>query len=50
MTPNQYIMHSCIKDWNDFKRSLIYFPNLFQGQLTYPRIKSVSTNHLLDQY
>ena len=43
MTPNQYIMYSCIKDWNNFKRSLICFPNLFHGQLTYPRIKSVLT-------
>ena len=41
------VMHSCIKDWNNFKRS---FPKLFQGQLTYPRIKSVLTNHLLNQY
>ena len=41
------VMHSCIKDWNNFKRS---FPKLFQGQLTYPRIKSVLTNHLPNQY
>ena len=41
------VMHSCIKDWNNFKRS---FPKLFQGRLTYPRIKSVLTNHLLNQY
>ena len=38
------VMHSCIKDWNNFKRS---FPKLFQGQLTYPRIKSVLKNPLL---
>ena len=41
------IMCSCIKDWNNFKKS---FPKLFQGQLTYPRIKSVLTYHLLNQY
>ena len=29
------VIHSCIKDWNNFKRS---FPKLFQGQLTYSRI------------
>ena len=39
-------MHSCIKDWNNFKRSC---PKLFQGQLTCTRIKSVLTNHLLNQ-
>ena len=38
------VVHSCIKDWNNFKRS---FPKLFQGQLTYPRIKSALKNHLL---
>ena len=35
------VMHSCIKYWNNFKRS---FPKLFQ------RIKSVLTNLLLNQY
>ena len=35
------VMHSCIKDWNNFKRS---FPKLFQDQLTYSRIKSILTN------
>ena len=35
------LMHSCIKDRNNLKRS---FPNLFQCQLTYPRIKSVLIN------
>ena len=41
------VMHSCIKYWNNFKRS---FPKLFQSQLTYPKIKSVLTNLLLNQY
>ena len=41
------VMYSCIKDSNNFKRS---FPKLFQGRLTYPRIKLVSTDHLLNQY
>ena len=41
------VTHSCIKDWNNFERS---FPNLFQGRLTYSRIKLVLTNHLLNQY
>ena len=41
------VMYNCIKDWNNFKRS---FPKLFQGWLTYPRIKSVLTDHLLNQY
>ena len=41
------VMESCIKDWNNFKRS---FPKLFQSRLTYPKIKSVLTNHLLNQY
>ena len=41
------VMYSCIKDWNNFKRS---FLNLFQGQFTYSRIKSVLTNRLLNPY
>ena len=41
------VVRSCIKDWKNFKRS---FPNLFKDQLTYSRIKSVLTNHLLNQY
>ena len=41
------VMYSCIKDWNNFKRC---FLKLFQDQLTYPRIKSLTANHLLNQY
>ena len=41
------VMHSSLKEWGSFKRS---FPNLFQGQLAYSRIKSVLTSHLLNQY
>ena len=40
-------MNNYVKDWNNFKRS---FSDLFQGELTYSKIKSVLKDHTLNQY